>query len=148
MQSPKRTFPSDASLASARMNKREATVLAENAVQCQTFLYDFSQDGGAVGDVSFGVKLPANAVVTSIYSDEQTAFTSGGSATITLKAGSTSLTGALAFNTDFTGQDKQDLASSADAIKLSSASELKLTIGTAALTAGKCRFAIYFHQSK
>ena len=124
-------------------NSREEKVL-ESAARSDSCLYDFSLDAGAVGDVDFGRSLPAGAIVTKIYSDEQTALTSGGSATVTLKAGSTALTDALAFDSGFTGRDELALASSAEAIKISAASELKISIGTAALTAGKVRFFIQY----
>lgn len=141
MRSPLRTLAG--SLAEGRTNKREAAVL-EFAMQCQTALWDFSQDGGAVGDISFGVSLPANAVVTRIYTDEQTAVTAATS--VTLKAGSTSLTGAIDF-TASSGVNSRALASGT-AIKLSSSSELKITIATTAATAGKVRFQVEFYVSK
>jgi hypothetical protein len=131
-------------LAGKRTNRREAAVLTF-AKQCQTCLWDFASDGGAVGDISFGVKLPANAVVTDVYSDEQTAVTAATS--ITLKAGSTSLTGAIDF-TASSGVGAQALASSATAIKLSAESELKITIATTAATAGKVRFAVEYYISE
>lgn len=130
------------------INKREARVLEYGASQIeQELLYDFDEDGGATGDVEFGVNLPAGAIVTSVYADEQTTLTSGGSATLQLVAGSTDLTDAEAFDTGFTGADELALASSATAIKLSAVSALKLTIGTAALTAGKVRFCVQYYVS-
>ncbi len=124
-------------------SRRDQAVLDEGGVRCDSVLYDFSKDGGATGDVDFGRILPAGAIVKQITSDEITALTSGGSATITLKAGSTSLTAALAYNTAFTGIDQHAVAT-ADGIKLSVASELKITIATAALTAGKVRFFVRY----
>lgn len=141
MKSPFRTLAGP--LAEGRTNKREAAVLGF-AKQCQTCLWDFSSDGGALGDVTFNVQLPANAVVTAVYSDEQTAVT--GATDITLKAGSTALTGSIDFTGD-AGIHKRALAGAADGIKLSSASELKITIGTAPATAGKVRFAVDYYIS-
>ena len=131
-------------LATKKISSRDEAVLNDGGVRSESCVYDFSEDGGAAGDVSFGRKLPAGAVVTEIVSDEITALTSGGAATVQLKAGSTDLTDALAFDTDFTGTETQALASSATAIKVSSASELKITIATAALTAGKVRFFVKY----
>ena len=126
-------------------SKRDEAVLNAGGLRVESVMYDFSNDAGAVGTLSFGRMLPEGAVVTRVFSDEQTALTSGGSATLTLKAGSTSLTGAIAFDTGFTATvESQALASSATAIKLSALSELKLTIGTAALTAGKVRFFVEY----
>lgn len=144
MQSPSRTAPGKYP---RKMNKREAGVLGKFAKQVATVLYNFSNDGGAVGTVSFGAQLPANAVVTAIYSDEQTNITSGGSATLQLKAGSTNLSDAIAI-ASFAGNKSHALASSATAIKVTSASELKLAIATAALTAGKVRLAVEFYISE
>lgn len=126
-----------------RPGGREESVLNFTA-RCDSYLFDFDLDGGAVGDIDFERLIPAGALVTAIYSDELTALTSGGSATVQLKAGATDLTDALAFDTGFTGQDSLALASSAEAIKVSSASAVSITIATAALTAGKVRFYVQY----
>lgn len=131
-------------LAVGRASARDEAVLNEGGLRCESVLYDFSEDAGAVGTISFGRYLPAGAVVVRVFSDEQTAFTSAGSATCQLKAGSTNLTDALAFDTGFAGVESQALASSATAIKLSASSELKMAIGTAALTAGKTRWFVEY----
>ena len=146
----RRTDRQDAgTLATGKCNKREAAVL-KFSKQLAVVEYNFTYDGGAIGTYSLGVQLPAGAVVTDVYSDELTTLTSGGSATLQLQAGSTNLTGAVAFDTGFTGVEKQALASSATSIKPSAStkSELKLAIATAALTAGKVRFAVEFYVSE
>lgn len=127
-----------------RTGKREAAVL-EFAKQTQTVLWDFSTDGGAVGTYSFSAALPANAVVTAVFADEQTAVT--GATDIKVQAASTDLTASVDF-TASSGPRSMALASSATAIKLSAASELKMVISTAAATAGKLRFAVDFYISK
>lgn len=142
MRSPVRTLAKP--LAEGRVNGREAAVL-EFAEQCQTCLYDFSVDGGAISTISFGVSLPANAVVVAVFSDEQTAV--AGATDVTLKAGSTALTGSIDFTGD-SGIQSRALAGSAAGIKLSSSSELNIAIGTAAATAGKIRFAVKYYISK
>ena len=124
-------------------SKRDEAVLNQSGVRCESVLYDFSQDGGAVGDIEFGRLIPAGAIIKRITSDEQIAFTSGGAATVVINAGSTSLTAALAFDTDFTGVDAQALVS-AEGMKVSVDSELKITIAVAALTAGKVRFFVEY----
>lgn len=131
-------------LCEQRVNKREAAVL-EFAKQVATCLYDFSVDGGAVGTISFGTQLPANAVVTNIYTDEQTAVT--GADAITLKAGSTALSAVIDFTGD-SGANSRALASSATAIKLAANSELNIAIATNAATAGKVRFCVEYYISK
>lgn len=113
----------------------------KNLVACT---YDFSVSGGAQGDVTLLTGgLPANAIVTQVYHSELTNVTSGGSATVTLNAGSTALTGAIAKAT-FSGTTSEALAGSATAIKVSDASDITVTIGTADLTAGKVRFFIEY----
>ena len=136
MQSYKRTNAGP--LAEGRTNKREAAVL-QFAKQLSAVTYDFSVDGGAVGTYLFGQSLPAGAIVTNVWTDEVTAFT--GATSITLKAGSTALTGALNL-TASTGVNSQALASSATAIKVSSASELQIAIATNAATAGHVHFYV------
>ena len=136
MQSYKRTNAGP--LATGRTNKREAAVL-QFAAQLSACTYDFSVDGGAIGTYLFGQSLPAGAIVTHVWTDELTAVT--GATSITLKAGSTSLTGAVNF-TASTGVNSQALASSATAIKVTAASELQIAIATAAATAGKVSFYV------
>ena len=104
-------------------------------------VYDFSVSGGTTGDITLGRYIPSNFIVTNIYHKENTNVTSGGSATVTLSAGSTALTGAIAKAT-FNGVNSEALASSATAINISTACELKITIGTADLTAGKVTFYV------
>ena len=144
MRSPTRTKAGR--LSGGRTNAREAAVLAGFAKQIQTVKWDYSYDGGAVGDFLFNAKLPANAVVTAVMVDEQTAVT--GATDMVLSAGSTALTASI----DFTGQsgvvEYATLAGGASAIKVSSESELKLTIATNAATAGKVRFAVEFYLSE
>ncbi len=135
MKSPLRTEAGP--LVYGKVNKREAAVL-EFSKQLSVCTWDFSKDGGAVGDISFGVQLPANAIVTNVWTDEETAVT--GATAITLKAGSTSLTGALDMTGD-SGVKARSLAV-ADAVKLTSASELKITIATNPATAGKVSFYV------
>lgn len=104
--------------------------------------YDFAVSGGAVGDISLDSWVPPGAVITNVYSREVTSATSGGSATVTLSAGSTALTGATAIADVATGSIA--LASSATAVVISASSRLKITVGTAALTAGKVEYFIEY----
>lgn len=115
------------------------------------FSYDFAVDGGEISTINLtgeneSNKLPANIIVTKVISEEINAFTSGGSATIQLKAGSINLTGAIAFDSGFTGIDNQALASSVDGIKLTAEETVAIAIATAALTAGKADFYIEYYE--
>lgn len=146
MKAPNRTKPGR--LEAGRANARETAVLAQFGKNIQWCTYDFSADGGAVGLIQFtGAVLPAGSIVTNVWSDEVTAVTSGGAATIQLKAGATDLTGDEAF-TAYVGTESRALASSATAIKLAAASQLNMSIETAAVTAGKVRFAVEYIVGK
>jgi hypothetical protein len=138
MKSPLRTEAGP--LAYGKVNKREAAVL-EFAKQVQACTWDYAVDGGAVGDVTFGVKLPAGAIVVAVLSDEETPVTAATS--ITLSAGATALTGAINFTTD-AGIQNRALAGSAAGIKVTAASELKISIASVAATAGKVTFYVQF----
>ena len=111
-----------------------------------TFVYDFAVDGGAISTITPASTktLPKGAMVRSIASDEQTPFTSGGSATVRVKCGSINLTDALAFNSAFTGADTHALASSAESIDITTAGELSIAVAAAALTAGKVVFYVEY----
>lgn len=125
-------------LTEGRTNKREAAVL-QFAKQLSTVTYDYSKDGGAVGTYLFGQSLPAGAIVTNVWTDEET--TVAGATSITLKAGSTALTGAVDFTGD-AGIQSRALAGSAAGIKVTSLSELQIAIATNPATAGKVTFYI------
>jgi hypothetical protein len=123
---------------------RDEAVLNAGGIRCESVLFDFAEDGGAVGQISFGRLLPAGAIVKRVTTDEITALTSGGSATLMLQAGSTDLlAAAAAFDTDFGGIGELTLAD-AQGVKLAAAAELNLDIAVAALTAGKVRFFIEY----
>lgn len=131
-------------LCEGRANRREMAVLAKFGKQVAVCTWDFSVDGGAVGTYLFTTQLPANSVITNVYTDEVTAVT--GATDITLKAGSTALTGSIDFTGD-SGVQSRALAGAVGGIKVSSASELQIAIATAAATAGKIRFAVEFYLS-
>lgn len=117
---------------------------SDGAVRRVKAVYDFDADGGAAGDITLGENIPAGSIIRAVVANEITGLTSGGSATLTLKAGSTALTGATAFG-DVPAPGEIALASSATAIAVSAESELTLTIGTAALTAGKVAFYVEYY---
>ena len=145
MQSPSRTAPNKYP---RKMNKREAGVFAKFGKQMASFMYDFSKDGGAIASYASGFNLPANSVVTNVYTDEQTAFTSATSAVrFTVKAGATALTAATD-PTASAGIQAPALAGSAAGIKVASASALTFDISAEAATAGKMRVAVEFYISE
>ena len=123
-------------------NRREEAVLNFGGQQVVSVVYDFASDGGAIGTISFGRLLPADCIVTRVFSDEITNLT-GATATLTLKAGSTALTGAITA-TAAAGVEAPALAGSVAGIKLAAISELNMAIATAAITAGKIRFFVEY----
>lgn len=122
-------------------SRRDQAVLDAGGIRCESVLYDFAEDGGAVGTVSFGRRLPAGAIVVRVFSDEITAVT--GANDVDLKAGSTDLITAVDLTAD-AGLQSRALAGSADAIKISAESELQLDINTNPATAGKVRFFVEY----
>lgn len=127
-------------LSSRRTNKREQAVLNEGGIRCDSVLYDFSEDGGAVGTVSFGRKLPAGAVITRCWStEEETVAEAAPTATVQFKAGSTDITAALNA-VDGNPVEEHPVTLS----KLAEASELQMEIGAQALTAGKIRWYVEY----
>lgn len=103
--------------------------------------YDFSKLGGAVGALTLGLSLPKGAIVTQLWTDAQTAMTSGGSATVALSAGAEVLKAATAFDdASYIGVDQHLSAP----IKLATGGQLTLTIAAAALTAGKLRICLAY----
>lgn len=142
MKSPQRTTAG--LLAEGRVNKREAAVL-EFAKQVQSCTWDFSKDGGLVGDYGFGVKLPAGAIVTGIWADREAAVT--GATDLKLFAGPSATGTALSASVDFTSgaaQRSVTLATTLPALpaKLAASAELTLKITTSAATAGKVTFFV------
>lgn len=142
MRSPTRTNPGK--LHEGRSNAREAAVLSAFAKQISTVLWDFTADGGAVGTISFNSKLPKDAVVTAVWTDEETPVV--GATSITLNADGVALTGALNL-TASAGVNSQTLAGSATGIKLAADAELNIAIATTPATAGRVRFCVSWYLS-
>jgi hypothetical protein len=119
----------------------------QNLRHTQEFVWDFAVDGGGTGAIDLG-DLPLGAVVVNAVGVVETACTSGGSATVIL--GTTDddngfiasvAVAALGANTTHgnsvaTNQPKTNDDASRDVV---------MTIGTAALTAGKIRFILEYY---
>lgn len=114
--------------------------------------YDFAKDGGAAGAISTGVYVPGLAIVHRFQAKVITAPTSGGAATLSFGiSGSVQalmVTNAIAvfvINTVVPGVDLN-----ANPLMLSTtfgaAPEILLTIGTAALTAGRIAFEVEYTE--
>lgn len=122
-------------------NRREEAVLNASAARHESFVHDTASDAKANAAVqTFRRKLPANALVTAVYSQVLNAYTSaGGTATITLKAGNDTILSAVDAEAR---SGAESLLSSP--VALSSAGELSLTIGGEDLTGGKVRYYIEY----
>lgn len=141
MKSPLRTEAGP--LVYGKVNKREAAVL-EFAKQVQACTWDYAVDGGAVGDIGFGVKLPAGAIVTNIWADRKAAVVAA--TDLKLYAGPSATGTQLSAAVDLTSglpQRPVTLAASLPA-KLTASAELTLKITTTPATAGKVTFFVEF----
>jgi hypothetical protein len=113
---------------------------------CLQAVWDFSVQGGAVGDIDlldvFGKKalLPSGALIRDIAVHVETLVTSGGAATLALKSeGAADLLGATAV-ASFAANANLDgvpVGTAATVVRLTAERTLKLTVAVTALTAGK-----------
>ena len=114
------------------------------------FEYDFSRDGGSIGDITLrGDALPNEALVDIGKIHIKTACTSGGSATIALKVvGTADVLAATAVASFSAGAvlNTVPVATAATSIKVA-ASGLKVvaTVAVAALTAGRFIVALEYY---
>jgi hypothetical protein len=110
-----------------------------------TAQYDFAKLGGAIGDIALGVKFAQPVIVTDVYLQKIVDPDSSGSATIAVKAGSTVLVAATAYdNATFTATNRMTLTSSLTAIEVAAGAELQVAVAVAALTAGHFRLCVEF----
>lgn len=107
------------------------------------YFYDFATDGGAIGNIPLrGPKLPANFVIMNAVWEPTVAFTSGGSAQIslgTVLGTPANIVAAAVLGTNGTTGRKQgipDWATVADSIKVTVESIPVIGVSVAALTAG------------
>lgn len=115
---------------------------------CTITEYDFSTDGGAVGDINLSATLPKDAIVYDGMIDVITDPTSGGAATIALRYESAGDVLAATAIGSVTGQVKTvPDNSAANCIKLTAKRDLIMTVATAALTAGKLVVVLKYFES-
>lgn len=106
-----------------------------NKVEKIVLGYDFASDGGAVGSLDM-MEADEDYVVTDFYIAVEDALTSGGAATLEVGiAGSDELLTATAVGSFSAGA--LVAGTQTGPVKVSLADLMQLTIGTAALTAGK-----------
>lgn len=122
-----------------------------NVLKC---VYDFSKSGGALGDIALltdrgaAANLPKNAIIRRVMAYVVTGVTSAGSATLALKiVNSADLMAATAKATLVANAfvDGVPVSTAATAVgPLAALAQVKATVGTAALTAGKVQFFIEY----
>jgi len=114
------------------------------------FHYKFSERGGAVGAITLGT-MPKNSVIVNAEYITTTAFTSGGSATV--EVGVSGATACIiaqaafdnaAFTADTAKLGVPDFATVGDHKVLTADTDIILTVGTAALTAGELYLALTY----
>lgn len=119
---------------------------AVKVVKAVAVVYDFSIQGGTVGDLPLGVTLPDNAIIVEVLRDETTSATSGGAlATIQL---SVPTDGALEQTGLVANGGAPSLANSGGSAlpkKLTAERELQVTIAVEAVTAGKVHYYIRYY---
>lgn len=116
--------------------------LIEASRRTATAHYDFAVDGGTVGDIALrGQKIPQGAIITDVLIDVETVLTSGGAATVAVKAESAAdLNAADAISGapwSTTGAKRGDLTATSAPIKTTAERTITATVATSALTAGK-----------
>ena len=135
--------------------------------QTQVYVYDFAVDGGATGAIDLSAKanaapLPTGAVITSVYGIVTTAFTSGGSATMSWGptsdvdgySGTAIAVASLTDNLVVNGWDSaaallwDDTNDHAIFPKVIAANtgDFLVTIATAAMTAGYAEFVVEYYM--
>jgi hypothetical protein len=105
-------------------------------------LYDFAIEGGAVGDITLrGDTIPSGAVIIDSLIKVETALTSGGAATVAIKAESAAdINAADAISGapwSTTGSKRGDLTATTAPVTTTAARALVATVAVEALTAGK-----------
>ena len=116
--------------------------------------YDFSKNGGAVGFIAIcgNQPVPVGAIVVDMHYLVQTAFTSGGSATVALgdAASGARYLAATAFDNAAYTVNTVAKAAIGTPMNLDSANEGKMgiTVAVAALTGGKLKMIMTFYVPK
>jgi hypothetical protein len=101
-------------------------------IRCAKATYDFATHAGAIGAaLGLDVSIPSGAIVTRVIGSANTAFTSGGSATVAINIGATEVNAATAFDSaDYVAVDVHY------STPVATSGEINIDIATATLTAG------------
>lgn len=131
---------------------------AKNKPLLREYLYDFSVDGGATGEIVLSTKdgyagLPEGAFIKNVYAEVLTAVTSGGSATVSWGnstdpdgySGTAIAKASLTAGDAFSGSADSGALCPSVVGSASDDQNFSITVGTADLTAGKIRFYVEFN---
>lgn len=129
------------------------TGIGNKGPQSKEYVYDFAVDGGGTGaHILSGGGLPQGAIVTAIHYKMVTAFTSSGSATVSVgDVGSTARYKALtAFDDAAFALNNIAALSTAIPNEITSANEgsFSINVAVAAVTAGKMKILVSFMVPK
>lgn len=133
----------------AALKKHREIGLIGNNIEVHEIEYDFSKDGGATGALDI-MTITQASVLVDAYLKVDTAFTSGGSATLIwgVKGGDTDacldVTSGAVANLTIGAVIPGETA--CKQIKLAAGAVLEQTIGTAAMTAGKGRYVVLLQK--
>lgn len=121
----------------------------DNERQHQKLTYDFSQDGGSTSDTYRMAIVNGKILITEAILQVETAFTSGGSGTVTAGAETADADAFGAAIAVATLVDDYAIDTAAgQSLTVGAADYLSLTVGTAALTAGKLHIYLsYFNAA-
>lgn len=129
--------------------RRIGAGVAGGARRTAVGLYDFAQDGGAVGDITLrGDTVPSGSVILDAYINVETSPTTGGSPTIAIKVeGAADIQSAAAHNAapwSTTGTKRATFTATTAPITTTAARSIVATVATAALTGGKFTVVVEF----
>lgn len=132
------------------------SAIGNKDIQVMEFLYDFSVHGGAIGQIDLsdrlGNAIPSGAIMLRASYYVETAFTSGGAATVAIGdvASAARYLAATAFDNAAFADEKVAAAAIGVPLKVASANagKIAITVAAAALTAGKMRIFVEYVQEK
>lgn len=108
--------------------------------------YDFSQDGGATADTYRLAEIQSKILITEAHYYVETAATSGGSATVTIGAETADPNAFMdGVAVGSLTADAVDAEAAGQKLVVDSGDYISLTIGTAALTAGKIHLFLTYY---
>ena len=103
--------------------------------------FNVATQGGAVGDIGTGIKIPKGKVVVGYAIKNLADDLAGTGATLQLKVGSTAFPSSAITLANAKGKANSKLD---QAVATTEVTEVKLTVGTANLTAGNLELTVFY----